>query len=417
MSISDMRKMRLHRLIDIARAYRNVTKAQLAEILQRDPSRLYPDTDNPKLDLIVSLANVLEWSIDTVIEYVWDGDPSATIHNNGCTYESVLKLTLDAHQNGKFKEMVDDARKLQSLATKPGQRGKALRLEGAGWEGLGRYNQSLQVLRRGLQLPGLPAAERIALQGNLAHAYYSLWDLTSAVGATQLVIEHFERRAAETRAERGAEAFGYYVRGNALRRMLTLEPEDRADCATRARRDLEHARRLYDQMAVDFNAEYLSGIAHTCTGGLLELDVELGALTPDAAVEQVLAVLNKVADESNWPTGDWLESYGWWCDFGANIARRKLTGRRQHQVLAVLSGKLVDIARKLDNWALLERVVAMQHSLHQQLSDSTGIDWEYTLDLDELRLITGAMGRFPEIRRVGWNLIDRASMVQGLGRN
>lgn len=414
---SDLRKLRLHRLIDIARAYRNVTKAQLAEILERDPSRLYPDTDNPKLDLLVSLARVLEWSVDAVIEYIWDGEPGAAAHTNGCTFEAALKLTLEAHQAGRFNEMIEHARKMLQVAGSAAQRGKALRLEAAGWEGLGRYPQALAVLRRGLQQAGLPADERIALQGNLGHAYYCLWDLTSAMGATQVVLSHFAARPAATRAQRGAEAFAYYVRGNVQRRMLTLEPEDRVEIAKAGRADLEKAAERYAQLAADFDAEYLRGIANTCRGGILELDVEIGAVEPEAAIEQVLKTLEAVADEKQWPSGDWLESYGWWCDFGANIARRRLIGRRQHQVLAILSGKLTDIARRLDNWALLERVVAMQHALNQQLSDSTGINWEYTIDLDELRLITGAMGRFPELRQIGWNLIDRAAMVQGLGRN
>src|SRR5262249_114755 len=149
---------------------------------------------------------------------------------------------------GKFKPMVDLARKLQNLAADAGHRGRAMRLEGAGWEGLGRYNQTLQVLRRALQIPALPADERISLQGNLAHPYYSLWDLTSACGTTQVVLDYFNAKPPKTRAQRAAEAFGYYVRGHAQRRMLTLTPEDALDCARRARADLDRSAQLYEKL-------------------------------------------------------------------------------------------------------------------------------------------------------------------------
>ncbi len=87
------RKERLHRLIDLALVYQSATRSQLAQRLQRDQSRLYPDTANPKMDMLVGLAQALEWPVDAVIDYIINGEPrSASPSSNGHAGEDFAAL-------------------------------------------------------------------------------------------------------------------------------------------------------------------------------------------------------------------------------------------------------------------------------------------------------------------------------------
>jgi hypothetical protein len=416
MSNAEKRKERLHKLIDLALAYCSATKSTLANQFERDRSRLYPDTDNPKLDLIIALAEALEWPLDAVVEFIREGN-GAPATEADADWETLDKQTLAAHHKGEFAQMVTLAQHMLAAAQTPQQRGRACRLEGAGWEGQGRYTHTLAAIRRGLDVTGLPASERIALQANFAHAYYSLGDLTSARGVAYMLIDYFGKRPPTTRTDRESQAFALYVRGNALRRMITASPDDWKELAGAAGQDLDVAERLYTQMAADYSVDYLGAIAHTCRGALLEVQVELGRREPQAAVDEILVGVGRLDGESPWPEGDWLESYGWWCDFGANIALRHLNGRPAQRTLAILSEKLLAIGRRLGNWALIERAVSIEHAWRGHVAEATGLDVPPTLDSEDLRLLAGTIGRFPQFRRPGWELIETAALIPTLKRN
>ena len=54
------RKKRLHAMLDLARGSRGWSRAKLGRALGRDPTKVYPDSGNPKADFLVRLAEVLE---------------------------------------------------------------------------------------------------------------------------------------------------------------------------------------------------------------------------------------------------------------------------------------------------------------------------------------------------------------------
>jgi tetratricopeptide (TPR) repeat protein len=417
MSNAEKRKERLHKLVDLALAYCSATKTSLACQFERDRKHLYPDTDNPKLDLIIALAEALEWPLDAVVEIIREGDGAPAPAEGDGDYESLNAEAMAALKRGEYARMVELAREMGGLASSGHDRGRACRLEGIGWDGQGRYTQALAAFRRGLEVAPLPLTERLALRANLANAHYSLWDLASAEGIAHLLVSHFDRHPPAARTDRGSQAFAHFVRGNALRRLLSVQPEDALDLAGRALADLERAERLYLDFVSDFGAEYLRGIVNTCRGGAWELQVELGRMKPQHALAQIEEALGKVGGDEPWPEGDWLESYGWWCDFGANIALRHLHGRELQRTIAVLSNKLLEIARRLQNWALIERAVSMDYVCAQQVSAETGVDVPHVLDVEDLKLVTGTIGRFPRFRHAGWRLIETAAVVPTPKRN
>lgn len=417
MECAQTRRERLHNLIDLALAYRESSKSDLADLLRRDHSRLYPDTDNPKLDLLVGLARALDWSVDAVVDYIAAGQLAPAFSQPASGLELLEQQALEAHARNDFAAMVDAAARMFAVARSGDERGRALRLEGVGWDGQGRFTRALSAFRRGLSQAPLSNGERLALQSNLAHAYYAVWDLSSARGLAHMLVDHFVATAPQTRRERGCQAFAYFVRGHSARRMLSAVPDDARQLAQLARADLARAIELYTSMAADYSADYLLGLANTCRGGLIEIDAELAQRDPTQAVAEIVAAVEGLGQEGEWPAGDWLESYGWWCDFGVNIALRRLSGREMQHSVAVLGEKLLEIARRLKNWALIERAVSIHYSLHQQVVESTGVRLPYTVDSQDLKLIAGVMGRFPQFRRTGWAMLEDVSVIQGTKRS
>ncbi len=57
-----------------------------------------------------------------------------------------------------------------------------------------------------------------------------------------------------------------------------------------------------------------------------------------------------------------------------------------------------EIAERLDNWAMRERVFTMEHSRWKRAIGSTGFDIPRVVDEEDVRVITGTMARFPAFR-------------------
>ena len=134
----------------------------------------------------------------------------------------------------------------------------------------------------------------------------------------------------------------------------------------------------------------------------------------EKALEELAAGLDDLVDNDSEIVGDRLESYGWWCIFGCNIALRHLTDeRRLQQYMAVFTNKADEIANLTDNWAMRERVFTMQYTRWERASGATGFDIPHVIDLDDVRVITGTMGRFPTFRQTGWRILQSAQVVDG----
>ncbi len=408
------RKERLHKLIEFARVYRGWSRADLARALNRDSTKLFPNTDNPKLELLVALSDILEWPVGDVVEYIWHGTPQE-LQRNGADFATLDAQARRHHCEGAFAEMARVARQMYAIADGPEQRARAANREVGAWDGLGRFTNARDAAIRGLQQSPISTTRRMQLQANLANAHYTLWELDSAIAHAHVVVEWFRSSPPTDEIDRKTEAFTYYVRGNAFRRMLGRVTEQHADYCARAEADLEHCLVLHERLVQDLGDERLSGIAATAEAALFEVRVESGCLAPADAVDELNARLEAVVDPAADPVADALESYGWCCVFGANIALRHLEGRPLQQHMAIFTNKALEIADRLDNWALRERVFSVQYRLHETLVDATGLELPYTIDDEDRRLITGTMGRFPEFRSTGWKIIQTAKVVRGSG--
>jgi hypothetical protein len=406
------RKKRLERLVELAQVYRNWSRRELAHALGRDATKLIPTSGNPKLDLVIELADVLDWSVGDVTECLWgttDKDPGTP--KKGETFLQLDARAQKAHSRGNYRDMIRLAGKARVAASNSHERALACNRELGGWDGLGRFTRSLDVAREGLSESPVPADVRRMLQSNLANACYSLWHLTEARTVAGDLISHFDRTPATTVRDRRTDAFARYVLGSTHRRLMDVDPDRATVHAAKSQAMLQSAVDSFANGDAD-ERERMAGIARTCQGAILESEVMLGRLDPRQATSAVVDSMAEVVDLDHQSAGDLLESYGWWCIFGCNIAMRHITNERElHRLLALFTNKADEIAERLDNWAMRERVFSIQFDGHRRFVGWTGQNTPLTIDTDDIRMITGTMGRFPQFRETGWNMLESASVI------
>ena len=83
LTATQCRRKRLGQLLSLAMAYRECSRKELARTLGRDPTKLVPGTGIPKLDLVVALADVLDWPVGDVVGYLWNQPPTDADEQTG----------------------------------------------------------------------------------------------------------------------------------------------------------------------------------------------------------------------------------------------------------------------------------------------------------------------------------------------
>jgi len=371
-----------------------------------------PDSGNPKLDYVVKLADVLEWPVSEVVDVI-HGEHVAASELDATHTMTFLDLIAEVDELlrvGDYTNVVERARQISGIASTGDELAHVLIREAAGWDGLGRYTKAQEAAQRGLRIPGLSVRLRLVLQATLANAQYTLWDLTPALGTCEVLAKWYEMNPPERDIDHKRIAYVLYVRGHTRRRLMAMQPESSQHHAQCAADDLTHAIEMYDQLTEEYEDDRLRGFAHTCRGGLLEIDVELGNIRPQEALEQLYSetALPLTSDD----TGDWQESLGWRCIFGSNIALRHLEGNALQRYLSRFLARALEIAERSNNWAMRERVYTMQYSLHRELSQTTGLELDYTISEQVHSRVGLAMGRFPAFRDTGWQILKEAKVTQ-----
>lgn len=414
MDQSAERKRRLHALLDLARVSRGWSRARLGRALGRDPTKVYSDSGNPKADYLMRLADVLEWPVGEVLETIWGTGPIPSADGTGdddADFRSLYAKAREAHSGGEYQVVVDSARLMHAAADSEERRAFSCAMEYSGWDGLGRYLQGVDAARRGLRHSPISTTTRNILRADLANAWYSLWELTPALGTAEVLADWYESNPPERRVDEKRPAFVHYVRGHTRRRLMMVEPELKESHGRAALEDLHRSKDAYLRLAEELEDESLAGIANTCRGGIMEIEVELGFREADSTVEELLRGVSEVDTDAELVVGDWLESYGWWCIFGSNLALRHLGGADLQRSVSRFTDRALGIADRLDNWAMRERVFTLQFALHRELSSSSGLDLDYTIDEQDQGLIMATMGRFPAFRPVGWQMLETAKVV------
>jgi hypothetical protein len=407
MRTADDRRGRLARLIDLARAYRGWSRLEIARKLDRDPGKLLPDSGNPKLDLVVGLAEALDWPVGDVAEDL-GLDPVSV--PTATDFQSLDRLALQHHKAGAWRDMVDVSRQMLIVASSPIERALACNRMAGGQDGQGLYTRSLPYLQNGLAEPGLPDGLRLMLSVNLANAHYTLWHLVESRAASRDVLDSLADRPVTERRDRVCRAFAKYVRGSSARRLAQLDPARAPIHAAAARPDLHESMVEYEDLADTFGDDRHAALANTCRGALLEVDAMLDRISAQESIDRLQVALDRVVDVGNHPPGDWLESWGWWCIFGCNATLRHAEGPARERAMAIFTNKAMEIADRLDNWSLRERAFSMEVARREQCDEAP-----WVLDQEEVRQLVGTMGRFPAFRDRGYRILRDARLLLGEG--
>lgn len=414
MEIAERRRERLARLLDLAQTYRGWTRKELARALRRDPTKLIPGSGIPKLDLVIDLAGVLDWSVEDVVTLFWahpDDEPRPTT-DSPADFEAIDATMRDAHGEGQYGLLITLAERAFEVADTAEERAIACNREAGGWDGLGRYQNAMKAIHRGLRETPVSGELRRVLQSNLANAYYSIWSLVEAKSIAADLVHRFNEVPAESRRDRWTSAFALYVLGHTHRRLIGAEPDDLAVNAKIARQHLEACIKAYRELAESEKNRSLLSIARTCEGGLIEIATSTGTMAADEALARIHARISELNDATERPAGDELESVGWWCIFGCNIALRSIDDERELQKhMAVFTNKADEIADQLDSWAIRERVFTMEHARWERAVGCTGFEIPCVVDEDDVRVITGTMARYPTFRDTGWQILNSAKVV------
>ncbi len=381
LTATQRRRNRLGQLLSLARAYRECTRKELARTLGRDPTKLVPGTGIPKLDLVVALADVLDWPVGDVVAYLWNQPPADQDEPSGSV--------------PRFHSATAGLREVRRCRE------------------TGRYLDVVNAVTRRLGEPDLSSAQRRELRYTLAEAYYALWSLVEALAIARDLLETYRVSPATTRQDQKTQAMALYLSGQAQRRLLSVEPGRQRTLAAAAGDDLREALARCRRLTLDRDDAPLEGAANTCVGALIEADVAMGACRVSDGLAQLLSGLDRARD----PTAvcrERLQSYGWWCIYGCNIALRHLDDEREFQQhMAVFTNKADEISDVLDDWAMRERVFTMQHMRWERAAGSMGLQIPCVIDNDDVRVITGAMGRFPSFRETGWRILRTAQIISG----
>jgi tetratricopeptide (TPR) repeat protein len=409
------RRERLEKALDLAQAYRGWSRKELATELGRDATKLIPESGNPKFDMILRLAEVLDWTLDEVSDWVWYGNNKTKSNDKVSIKTTFVDLDCkaqEAHRIGEYKKMVAIAHSALDIAKSPEERARAYNRAAGGWDGAGRFRRVLRAAQAGLREHPIPSDLRLLLQSTAANAHYTLWQLDEAQGMAQRVVTYYEENKPETDRAKVAQAHGLYVLGHTHRRLLEIETDQSSAHAQTAKSYLQKAEAYYEELARTIHPNY-GGIANTCRCGVLEAEVFLGSINAREAIARIFDVINSVIDPTTFEKGDWLESYGWWCIAGCNITLRHITEERDIQrFMAMFTNKADEISERLNHWAMRERVFSMQFEGHKHLVGWTGQTIPIVIDNDDVRLITGTMGRFPQFRDTGWLILNCGNIVQ-----
>jgi hypothetical protein len=413
MNLTTMRKQNLDHLIELAGTYKGLSRKKLAEFLGRDPTKISSETGNPKLDYLVRLAEVLDWSVGDIARIIWEDPVPRSEGTPPADFEGANAAARAAHRAGDYRQMLGLAGAMADLASTPEQRAIAALRESGAWDGMGRYTKQVEAVRRGLQQSPITTDLRLLLRTNLANTYYTLGHMLEARAMARDLIDDLSPQRPTSRSARAAEAFAYYVHGHASRCLMTQEPDRGPHFARTAIDSLQRSISLYIPLADEFNHEPWRGIAQTCRGGIIEAEVELGVREPMDAIRELLRGLDSVAEGADGLVGDRLECYGWWCIFGCDIALRHLSGAELQRQMAVFTNMGYEIADRLDNWAMRERLFTLEFIRRKRLDELAGLPIEWTIDDEEVRVIVGTMGRFPLFMNTGWKILQSATVIGG----
>ena len=416
------RRDRLHQLFELARSYRNLTLSELAARMDRSPSNILRQGDNPKLDLIIGLANCLDWTIDEVTRFIWSGKSTAKIDHQGTpassgpiaslSFANLENRARQAREEGRLGALIETVDQMQKSAKTVKQRASVLLSRAIIAAASGNPSQQEHAGQQLVIDERLPQEFKLMGLAQIAQANLSLGRLSAANDHAKAVIRHtqdlvFDIDDEVTCEKYRARAAAQEVRGHLACRQLN-RPIGRWKVNTAAcRRDASQARRWLDGTYDEVRPDHITASITRCNAALTELDVALGNMQADDAV----AMLQSQISEQVPLHHDLVESLGWVCVYGADIAMRFMSPSRQQQCsLGTFSEKGFELADRIDGWQLRERLLTLDYEGNKILESEQKKRITRIIDNDDVRLINSTMRRFPNFRSIGLDILTNSEL-------
>lgn len=392
------RRIRLGRVIHLARVYRGWDLKTLAKKLKRDPTRLIPESGNPKIDLVHGLARTLDWPIAEVIKGL---QPTTTESDQAGRDGSMNQRRLDrrfleAYESRHLDEALEIAESMARHARNNDQRLVAASRLHSAHEAVGEYDTALNHARSSVGIARTGELTGLVMTVNLANAHYAVGHLTEAGAIASEVIDLCSKT---NPLHRGLRAFAHYVRGNTRRRMIWKDPGCEDEHALGAQEDLESAHALHLEVHAGSDDSEHGGIAETCLGGILEVKSALGRVDPLTAVNRLNSAPLKECDRRL------LESRGWWSIFAANIALRHLNEEERVECLAHSARRLRTVADRLGHGAFHAQSGSIELMSREQARACSLDPGHWTMQSKDLRTLIHTMGRLPIFQETGWRIL------------
>lgn len=411
MSKPTPRKDRLEELLALARTYRGWSQKQLADALGRDVHNLVPGGGVPRLDMVLRLAESLDWPVETVIADLCGQTPEPSkIPDENATWIELDRAAYAAAMEGRIGDRLTLASRAYAIAKTPDQRAYSSLREAGAWDQLGRYSNAMEAARRGLRERDLSPVVYCDLKGALANAHLMLGDIEEGEALASSLQSQLEGNPTFAAVYDGTRAFIRWLLGMSSHSRVLRGGNGAEQYARVAVSHYSSAAGIAARYAAESGSTLSQSMALTCQAGATTMQAFAGMLSWQEAVANLMEQLD--TQETDFPAQDaCLESVGWVCVFASEIVLRWSDDETFiDRQLAILTNKADEVARRTGNWALRERIWMLEYSRTEL---GTGIDFSATvLDPEDLRDLAGTMGRFPSFRQIGWSLLRTARRIE-----
>lgn len=417
-----MQRLRLAKVVDLARVYQACGVEELAKELGRDPTRLVSETGNPKADLVMNLSRLLEWPTEDVVRAIRGKRESRgtalTAHCTGTVelddsgFEELDGRARSAHRDGNWKEMLGLSAAMLEKSSTPEERATAFCRMGCPFDSMGRYTSALEAWQSGLQEPGTSDSIRLMLKTNLANAHYTLWNLVEAHALASEVLERIKERQFNSRTARALSGMAGYVRASSRRRLICKDMHSLDEHCEQARRDLTSSEAVFNALSREHDDDSYRSIARTCRGAALEIDAACHHIKPLDALDRLEDGLSGGWEKTARATGDHLESFGWWAIFGANIALRHLPARKCLERLPIFQKHLLEASTRLGNLAFRAKWFSIELERRERIGACGRNSGEWKLGPAEIQDLTDLMGMIPAFQATGWRILTEYGALE-----
>ncbi|HMN96645.1 MAG TPA: hypothetical protein PKC43_01570 [Phycisphaerales bacterium] len=400
-------------MIELAQSYRGWSQKETADALGRNVHAIVPDSGNPKLDMVVSLAEILDWPIEMIVADLRgrmdEGDGPGPREADGptLTKDEAIALVREAWALCEAERWADvieltDPERWRGLDGETF--GHLMVYRYTAFEHDGRYLESIEACHTGLGRTLDGSVPALRLQVRLAASYYLIGSTFEAAALTFELLSRLPSEPGDP--ERDAlRALASFVRAMALSgRGHVAGGDSDQSRLTEIRQLLETAAALLESSSPEADSRNRA-LAATSRVAAREVDVELGVLEAEEFVQGVVESLDGTADLGS-ADSNRAEAVGWQCLFAARAIVRNLDQiTNPDRLLAILTNKVDEVAERLGHWAMRERLFLIEHIYRVRTKASRGDAPAWNLDEDELRTLMGTMGRFPNFRPTGWEIL------------